>query len=119
MKAIFLIMRSFQDITKSAFISYYGALVCPHLEYSKPACSQNLVANINHLERIQWLATRLVTGMRHLSYEERLQRLGLHSLQRKRLRADLITAFKILTGLLDIDPDLLFPPSEVFPHLPH
>ncbi len=48
--------------------------------------------------------------MRHLPYEERLQRLGLHSLQRRRLRDDLITAFKIFKGLLDIDPNLLFRP---------
>ncbi len=82
----------------------------PHLEYGMPACSPNLVADINLLERIQRLATRLVTGMRHLPYEERLQRLSLHSLQRRRLRDDLITAFKIFKGLLDIDPNLFFPP---------
>ncbi len=46
------------------------------------ACPPNLVAGINHLERIQRLATMLVTGIRHLPYEERLQRPGLHSLQR-------------------------------------
>ncbi len=46
--------------------------------------------------------------MRHLTYEERLQRLGLHSFQRRRLRADLITIFKIFTGLLDIDSNLFF-----------
>ncbi len=80
----------------------------PHLEYGMPACSPNLVANINRLERIQRLATRLVTGKRHLPYEERLQRLGLHSLQRRRLRGDFITAFKIFKGLLDIDPNLFF-----------
>ncbi len=65
----------------------------PHLECGKPACSENLVADINHLERIQRLATRLVAGIRHLPYEERLQR--------RRLRADLITA-------LDIEPNLVF-----------
>ncbi len=85
----------------------------PHLEYGMPACSPNLVADINHLERIQRLATRLVTGMRHLPYEERLQRLGLDSSQRWRLRDDLITAFKIFKGLLDIDPNLFFlPPAR-------
>ncbi len=71
------------------------------LEYYMPACSPNLVGN--------WL----VNGMRHLSYEERVQRLGLHSLQRRRLQADLITAFKIFKGLLDIDPNLFFlPPTR-------
>ncbi len=78
-----------------------------------PACSPNLVADIDHLERIQRLATRLVTGMRHLPYKERLQRLGLHSLQRLRLRADLITAFKIFKDFLYIDPNLFFlPPAR-------
>ncbi len=60
----------------------------------------------------QWIHF-LVTGMRHFPYEERLQRLGLHSLQRRRLRDDLITAFKICKGLLDIDPNLFFlPPTR-------
>ncbi len=72
-----------------------------------------LTINAIYLERIQRLATRLITGMRHLPYEERLQRLGLHSLQRRRLRADMITAFKIFKGLLDIDPNLFFlPPAR-------
>ncbi len=60
----------------------------------------------NRLEPIQ----RLVTGMRHLRYEERLQRLGLYSLQRRRPPVDLITAFKIFTDFLDIDPNLFFLP---------
>ncbi len=78
-----------------------------------PACSPNLVADINHLERILRLAIKFVTSMRHLPYEERLQRLGLHSLQRRQLLADLITAFKIFKGLLDIDPNLFFlPPAR-------
>ncbi len=82
-------------------------------EYVMSACSPNLVADLNHLERIQRLATRLVTGMCHLPYEERLQRLGLHSLQRRRLRDDLITAIKIFKDLLDIDPNLFFlPPAR-------
>ncbi len=108
-----MIRRSFQDLSKSAFIPLYGALVRPHLEYGMPACLPNLVADINNLERIQRLAARLVTGMRHLPYDERLQLLGLHSLQWRRLRDDLITAFKIFKGLLDIDPNLLFlPPAR-------
>ncbi len=59
------------------------------------------------------LATRLVTSMCHLPYGEKLQRLGLHPLQQRRLRDDLITAFKIFKGLLDIDPNLFFlPPAR-------
>ncbi len=50
---IFTIRRSLQDLSKTAFISLYGALVRPHLEYGMKACSPNLVADINHLEGIQ------------------------------------------------------------------
>ncbi len=78
-------------------------------EYISRACSPNLVADINHLERIQISATRYVIGIRHLFRVERLQRLGLHSLQRCRLWADLVTAFKIFTALSDIDTNLLIP----------
>ncbi len=47
----------------------------------------------------------LVLFLRHHPY-----RLGLHSLQWRRVRADLIKAFKIFKGLLDIDSNLLFRP---------
>ncbi len=46
--------------------------------------------------------------MRHLPYEERLARLGLHSLKRRWHRADLIIAFKICTAVLDIDQNMFF-----------
>ncbi len=103
-RLIFMIRRSFQDLSRLGFIPLY-----PHLEYGVPTCSPNLVADIDYLELIQ----RLVTGIRHLPYEVRLKRLGLHSLKRRRLRADLITAFKIFTGLIDIDPNFVFlPPTR-------
>ncbi len=55
------------------------------------------------------LVKRLVIGMRQL----RLQRLDLHSLERRRLQANLIAAFKIFTGILDIDINLFFfPPAR-------
>ncbi len=69
---IFMIRRSFQDLSKSAFIPLKKALVRLHLEYGMPTCSPNLVADTNLLERIQRLTVRLVTGMHHLPYEERL-----------------------------------------------
>ncbi len=111
-RLILMIRRSFQDLSKPAFIPLYDALVRPHPEHGMSACSPNLVADINHLEQVQRLATSLVTGMHHLPYEERLQRLGLHSLQRRRLRADLIVELKIFTGLLDVDSSLFFSPSQ-------
>ncbi len=52
------------------------------------------------MERIQRLATRMVKGMRESPYEDRLRRLNIFSLERRRLRGGLILAYNIFHGRL-------------------
>src|ERR1043165_7379243 len=50
--------------------------------------------------------TKRLKSFENLSYQERLERAGLCSLEKRRLMADLVLTYKILHGLTIIDLDL-------------
>ena len=56
-------------------------------------------------EELQRRATKMI---RNLSYEERLKRLGMFSVRRRRLRGDMVEAFKMIHGMDKVNLGKLF-----------
>ena len=103
-----LIKKSFALLDTTTLPLLFKSLVRPHLEYGNVIWGPHYIEDMKMIERVQRRATKTIPCLKNLSYEERLRILKLPSLVYRRRRGDMIYAYKLITGKLDLKRDDFF-----------
>ena len=101
--------RQFRLLDKGSFLIIYKGFIRPHLEYAIQAWSPYLRRDIDCLEKVQRRATRWWTDFAtyHMNWDYS-RRLKLTTLEKRRLRGDLIKMYKMLMGKESVELHCFF-----------
>ena len=100
------ILRTFisrDSLTEVTLLTLFKCIVLSRLDYGSQLWSPHQIKSINKIEQVQRSFTRFITGMRPLSYDERLKSLHLYklySVQPRFERYIIIYIWKILESIV-------------------
>jgi len=83
-----------------------------HVEYANSVWNPYKKGDIEEIEKVQKRATKLIKGLKKLSYEERLRKLRLPTPKYRRIRGDMIEVYKVITGKYDSSVSIQIPTNE-------
>ena len=95
-----LILRTFLTRDPVPLMMLFKALVIPILEYGSVIWSPYKKCEISKIEAVQRTFTSKLDGMEDLDYHQRLQKLQIYSLERRRARYDALYSIKVLKKLV-------------------
>ncbi len=94
-----MLNKTFSNLSVDLIKVLYPTYVRPHLKFAVSACFPYSKHDTELLEKVQHRATRLVPELRELEKEQQLDRLGITTLELRRIRGDLIQTYKFLNGI--------------------
>ncbi|XP_068223847.1 uncharacterized protein [Palaemon carinicauda] len=102
------VLSVFFNRSPTIMLTLYKSMVRSLLEYCCPLWNPQSVSDIEELEGVQRTFTARIAGSQHLNYWERLKKLSIMSLQRRRERYILLHMWKILHGSVSNDLKIKF-----------
>ena len=93
----------FTSRSKTLWEILWKIQIRPHLEHAIQAWSPYLKRDIDVLEKVQRAVTKYIGGMKGLSYEQRLEKLGWTTLEARRERGDLILTYQCRKGNAEVN----------------
>src|ERR1700751_5507425 len=96
------IFRSFVTRDRNFLVGMFKCYVIPKLEFSSVIWNPYQRTDIKKLESVQRRFTKRIPGLRQICYQERLKKLSLSTLERRRLELDLCMVYRIVYGLCDL-----------------
>ena len=106
------VLGVFLDRSPDVMITLFNSMVRSSLEYSCPVWNPATILEVEKLESIQRSFTSHINGCKDMSYWDRLKKLDLLSLQRRRERYVILQVWKIIHDVSPNDINIQFYKSD-------
>jgi len=93
------IKRSVSSSSRVVILPLYSAFMRSHLKSCIPVWVPSYKKGMDLFKSVQRRATKMIRGLEHLLYEERLRELRFFSLEKSRLQGHFIATFQYLKVL--------------------
>ena len=108
---VHITLRSFKTNNFKVYVNLYKTYIRPILEYNCTTWMPFLIGDVEKVESVQATFTRKLCkklNIKYTSYYNRLEILGLETLELRRIKIDMIITYKIINNLIDLDSTNFF-----------